>query len=362
MIKKIIFSNYDDLKNPWYGGGGARAVHEVAKRLAAYHEVFVITGKYPGSKNEIIDRVQYLRIGVGVVGPFVGQAVYQMCLPWHAFTKNHDVWIESFTPPFSTAFLPGFTKNPVIGVTHMLAGKEMTKKYHLPFSMVERVGLQLYKRVITLTQFQKDQVLDANKKIEVQIIPNGLPEEIITRPLQREERHILFLGRIDILQKGLDVLLKSYSEISKKFPYPLVIAGNGPEHEQDKLKRLVEKLGLSEKVECVGRIEGEEKLKLLDHAVCTVMPSRTEGFPLVALEAMACGSPLVISDIPGLEWVPKNCSITARKLDSESFSEALAEVLQNGPLRNSLSKAAKEEVKAFSWDDIAAMYEKVISE
>lgn len=361
-MKNIIFSNYDDLKNPWYGGGGARAVHEVAKRLVTMHAVTVITGTYPGAKDETLDGVSYVRIGVSKFGPFVGQAVYQTFLPWHAFRQKYDVWIESFTPPFSTAFLPWFTRRPVVGVTHSLSGRDMSKKYHLPFLLVETLGLKLYRHVITLTEYQKSQVLTANKKIDVRIIPNGLPNEVIARSVQRQEKHILFLGRIDIVQKGLDVLLNAYAQVSKTFPYPLVIAGNGPDHEQRKLKDLVQALGLNERVQCVGRVEGEAKFKLFEQAVCTVMPSRSEGFPLVALEAMACSSPLVVSNIPGLQWVPESCSVHVENLSAEAFAAALEGVFGNEQKRQNLAEAAKREAVAYSWDNIAAEYTKVVSD
>jgi len=63
MKRRIIFSNYDDPKNPFYGGGGARAIHEVARRLAVRHDVKIITGSYPGSRDEMVDGVSYTRIG-----------------------------------------------------------------------------------------------------------------------------------------------------------------------------------------------------------------------------------------------------------------------------------------------------------
>ncbi|MBX7180163.1 MAG: glycosyltransferase, partial [Saprospiraceae bacterium] len=122
--------NYDDIKNPYYGGGGALAVHEVAKRLAArQHEVLVLTGKYPGCKDEIIDGVQYKRIGFHLLDARVGQLAFHFSLPWYAARLQYDIWVESFTPPFSTALLPLFTNKPVVGLTHLLGGKAMKLKY-----------------------------------------------------------------------------------------------------------------------------------------------------------------------------------------------------------------------------------------
>lgn len=362
MIKNIVFSNFDDLKNPWYGGGGARAIHEVAKRLAKTNTVTVITGSYPGSKNEVVDNVSYVRIGVSSFGPFIGQAVYQLLLPWHAMTRTYDVWVESFTPPLSTAFLPVLTRKPVVGVTHTLSGRDMQKKYHLPFQFMESLGLKFYKQVITLTNFQKQQVLSANKNINVHIVPNGVPSEIIDRKAERPEKHILFLGRIDVVQKGLDILLSAYATIANAVNLPLVIVGSGPVEEEQKLKKLIQELGLAEKVRLAGRVDGEEKFKLFEQAACTVMPSRTEGFPLVALEAMACGSPLVISNIEGLKWLPDSCAVRVKEITAESFAGALEELLKNADKRTSMSQAGKVEAAKYSWDTIAKEYSQILTE
>ena len=122
---KIIISSYDDLKNPYYAGGGAVVVHEVFKRLKESYKVKVITGKYPGSIDEIVDGVVYERIGTNFFGPRLGQLIFQVILPFYALTEKFDLWVESFTPPFSTAFLPLFSKKPVVGLVHMLSAQDM---------------------------------------------------------------------------------------------------------------------------------------------------------------------------------------------------------------------------------------------
>jgi hypothetical protein len=61
----------------------------------------------------MIDGVEYRKVGFYFLGPRITQLIYQLILPFKAFIK-HDIWVESFTPPFSTAFLPIFTRKPVI--------------------------------------------------------------------------------------------------------------------------------------------------------------------------------------------------------------------------------------------------------
>jgi len=121
---KIVFSNYDDVNNPYYGGGGAYAIHEVAKRLAKRHKVTVVTGNYPNAKTQFIDSVEYRRIGLSFLEPKLSQLIFHLLLPYYFRKSSFDVWIESFTPPFSTSFLPFFGRGRVIGLAHMLAGED----------------------------------------------------------------------------------------------------------------------------------------------------------------------------------------------------------------------------------------------
>src|SRR5215813_13412307 len=101
MRTRIIFSNYDDLLNPFYGGGGAAAIHEIGKRLSPKDEVTILTGKFPGCRTESVDGVQYERLGFTAAGPKLGQVFFHFALPFHAKRRRFDFWVESLTPPFS---------------------------------------------------------------------------------------------------------------------------------------------------------------------------------------------------------------------------------------------------------------------
>ncbi|MCL5774634.1 MAG: glycosyltransferase, partial [Patescibacteria group bacterium] len=239
---RIIFSNYDDVRNPHYGGGGALAVHEIAKRLAGDFNVTVLTGKYRNCRNETIDGVNYERIGANIFGPKIGQLIFQIALSFYARRKKYDLWVESFTPPFSTSFLPLFTKKPVIGLAHTLAGKDAARKYKLPFHFIEKQGLKVYQNFIAVSKFVKTEILAANPKAQVHVIPNGVDwPETKRQPLGE---YILFLGRMEVDQKGLDLLLKAYCQILDKVNFPLYIAGAGTAKEESKLKKLINSLGL----------------------------------------------------------------------------------------------------------------------
>ena len=125
-------------------------------------------------------------------------------------------------------------------------------------------------------------------------IPNYI--EIPNLVERDQQNYFLAIGRITA-KKALDELIRSLS-LSQTFlrsNFTLKIAGRGDESYVDKLRRLAVELGLSEKVEFVGQVEGEAKQKLLADAHWTFMPSHTENFGMVVLESLAQNTPVLAS-------------------------------------------------------------------
>jgi phosphatidyl-myo-inositol alpha-mannosyltransferase len=352
---KIIISSYDDLGNPFYGGGGAYAIHEVAKRLVKNFDVEVLTSKYPGSKNNTVDGIHYKRVGI-FAGAKLSQLLFHFTLPKHVLKRNYDIWIESFTPPFSTSLLPLLTKKPVIGLAHMFSGEDMRRKYKLPFNKIEDLGLKMYKYFIVMTDFHKQKVIKINPKAMVQVIPNGIEKPKYKN--FRKDDYILFIGRIEVDQKGLDLLMKSIRAVKN---IKLKIAGTGNKNDVDKLKLLIKKYGLEKKVELVGRVGGKEKQTLFRKAKLVVSPSRYETFGIVALEAFSYSLPFVCFDIDGYKWLPNNLAIKAKPFSSASLTKSINKLVNNPKLQSSMGKDAYSYVGKFNWDNISKEYEKFIT-
>jgi glycosyltransferase involved in cell wall biosynthesis len=358
---KIIFSNYDDLHNPYYAGGGAVAVHEVARRLAKNHQVTVITGKYPGSQNTGVDGVGYVRVGLSWAGPKLGQLIYQVCLLPRLWAGNYDVWIESFTPPFSAGFLPLFTPKPVIGLVHMLSAGDMTRKYRLPiFRIFENLGLKLYQYFITPSAVVGRQIHLINPKADISVIPNGidLPKKLSAG---FGKKYLLYLGRIEINQKGLDLLLIAYSRIQNRIRYPLYIAGSGEKSEMKKLDSRIKELNLVRKVRLLGRVTGAAKEKLLSHALIMVVPSRFETFSLASLEALSYSLGLVSFDLPGLSWIPDSCVRKIPRFDISLMSEEILRLSEDKSALLAMGAAGRKIAGQFSWNKTYQGYRQLLT-
>lgn len=316
--KHIVFTTYDSIGNPYYNGGGAHAIHEIAKRLARYYRITIVAGSYPGAKNQQQDGVTYHYHGYRF-SPQLSQLSYVITLPFYVRKLNPDLVIESFTPPFSVSHLPLRVKVPVVALVHMLSGRDMERKYHLPFTRVENMGLKWYKNFIVLSAYWQDVIKSVNHSAKFNIIPNAV--EIINQKFTKTEPYILFLGRIEINQKGLDLLLAAWDQL--KLPLKLKIAGTGNESEVVSLNRIINQLKNPSKVEYLGHVNGALKTSLMTNAIGTVIPSRYETFSMTALESLAHGTPLICFDIPGMDWISSRSVIRAKSFNPTSLSRSI---------------------------------------
>ncbi len=358
---RIIMSNYDDIHNPFYGGGGAVAIHQVAKRLVSEYEVVVLTGRYAGAKDACIDGVHYRRIGTAMFGPKLGQLLFACILPWYVMRLQFTIWIESFTPPFSTSCLQLFTKKKVIGLVHMLAASDMWRKYKLPFQFIEHLGLKTYHHFIVLTKEDEAEIRKSNRIAHIDVIGNGVEFPVLTDVAVPKE-YISFIGRIEVNQKGLDLLLRAYAQVADRIPYTLALAGNGAPEELAKVHALIEDLGIGGRVRLLGRVSGYEKDALFTKSICTVLPSRHETFSLVALETLSYNVPLLAFDIPGLQWLPDYCCVKVPMFEYEQLGYQMLQLATHAEIRDRLIAQGRLFIQHFSWQEISEQYESLIAD
>jgi glycosyltransferase involved in cell wall biosynthesis len=358
-MSSIIISNYDDLQNPFYRGGGAVVVHEIARKLTKNHQVTVLTGAYPGAKNETIDGVIYKRIGYPG-GPVFSQISFQLQLPYHVLHEQFDIWIESFTPPFSTAFLQLFTHKPVIGWAQILTADMKEEQYRLPFGSIEKLGLKTYKHFVVPMEHTATTIKTMNQTASVEIIPNGVTR-VDFSPLPPSEPYIFFIGRLEIHQKGLDMLIKAYALIKDKIKQKLYIAGSGRKKDEYKLQDLIHKSGLADKIILKGRVSGKDKDALFAGADFIAIPSRFEGMSLTALEAFSFKKAVVCFDIPGFSWLDNPTQVLkAKPFDIHDYAQLLFVLAENQNKRDALGERCYQLTAEYTWESAAGKFENLL--
>ncbi len=201
-----------------------------------------------------------------------------------------------------------------------------------------------------------------------EIVPNGVDTDFF-KPVERrpdgypldESPVILFVGRAEP-RKGINILLESFSMLLSKIPEcKLVIVGEG----HSRKKYLTSYRLPDSSLIVTGFVLDEDLPAYYSSADVFCAPALGgESFGLVLLEAMACGTPVVASDIPGYREVIKSTGggILFKTGDAESLSGALADILLKDELRSALKVSGLERVKAFAWSSIATRVERIYME
>lgn len=348
---RIAYLDFDDRKNPLLAGGQSVATYEVARRLVRQgHEVSVYCSRYPGSKDRVESGIHYRHVGIGTKNIRLNNLFYILSLPFVVPFLKEDVVVECFTSPISTLGTPLFTRKPVVAIPTSFDASRFSKQYKFPFFWIERSLLPIYSYFLPFTREIEKKFRLRNTKAVTKIVPNGVSDELFAiRP--QAAKHILFLGRLEIQQKGLDLLLDSYALIAKSCRFPLIIAGTGPDEEE--VRNRIRARKLEQKVRLVGMVKGEQKKRLFAEAAFVVVPSREESFCLVALEALASSIPVLAFSIPGLSWAQTKAVVRVRSFQVQKYADKMQELC--GSYR-SLRKQARTFASKFSWDHTAQEY------
>ena len=195
----------------------------------------------------------------------------------------------------------------------------------------------------------------------------------------RCERLVLFVGRIEQI-KGIDVLLEAMGDLFRRRPdlrheVCLVVVGgaldpndDAPELEKlEDLRRLVHEHRLEDRVDFIGSVDQGRLALWYDAADVCAVPSLTESFGLVALEAMASGTPVVATRVGGLQTVVEDgqSGLLVPASDHQALAEAMERVLTDHRLRMHLAHGARDRAERFTWsrvgDGIEMLYDRVLA-
>lgn len=353
---RILHIDPDDIDNPLSGGGPIRTF-EIYRRLAQRHEITVLTPTFPGSKPETVrEGIRYIRLGrrVGDHGSS-HHITFFFALPGAIRKMKYDLLVEDMMPPMSATLNPLFNRKPLVGSVQWFFARALSRQYKLPFYLGERYLLRMYPRLVVLTEAMRRTVTAYHHRCDCRVIPNGVPDALLAAEGNYGD-YILYLGRVDFFQKGVDLLLQAYSRIPPARRLPLVVAGHG--FQWDAYQRLVTELGLDRWVTTLGRVDAIRRTELLSGCRFVCAPSREETFGMVILESCAAEKPVVLFDQepmnevagPGCEFVPP--------FDVQAYSEAIARLSEcDEAAMRDRGRRNRNRARRFRWDDIATEQE-----
>lgn len=227
-------------------------------------------------------------------------------------------------------------------------------------------------KIITDSQSSKEDIIKylriPEQKIKVVYIGydknkfKPIKNSEVQKVKQRLGKFILFVGTLEP-RKNIVRLVQAFTKIKKDFPdYRLIIiGGNGWKYGQ--ILGEIKKLNLNDnRIKLLGAIPHDELSPFYNAAELFVFPSLYEGFGLPPLEAMACGCPVITSNVSSLPEVVGDAALKVNPYNVDEIAEAMKKVLSDKRLNHEMTKKGLKQCRKFSWDKCAEETVKIYNE
>ena len=286
-----------------------------------------------------------------------GHAWEQLLLPIK-LSQNSVLWSPANTGPL-------FVRNQVLTI-HDLSPLEHPEWFRAGFATWYRLFLPMLakrvNRVLTPSEYVKQKVIRRFGIKNVTVTPNGVDHSIF-HPRAEQNRldlpacYILFVGTLEP-RKNLNLLLHAWNEIKDEFRdiWLLIVGVSGSVFKTIHLSQNVER------VRFTGYVNDETLAGMYAGATLFVLPSQEEGFGLPALEAMASGAPVIVSDAGALPEVVGQAGMTFCSSVQNELMYVMRECLRSPGLRSELREKGLERANTFSWQKTAELVWKSLYE
>ncbi len=228
-----------------------------------------------------------------------------------------------------------------------------------PWESISKEEKELIDRadtVVTVSRRLKEEIISLYKTDEkkISVIYNAInKEKFNVIKISNGQKIVLYVGRLSV-QKGIDNLIKAFSVVAKKNGDALLyIIGEGPE--LSNLINLSINLELADRIIFLGRVPDEDMEALYSIANVFVMPSVSEPFGIVALEAIASNVPTIVSSQSGVSEVIRN-TLKVDFWDTEQMADLILGLLDYSEINSELSKEAYKELDSITWEKAAEKF------
>jgi glycogen synthase len=360
-------------------GGISRHVEGLSRSLASMgHEVHVITLDFPGAPREEVQGTLYVhRVAVDLPAP--GFHTWVLLFN-HLFEKRAGQLAKEYGPPdvvhvhdwltvSSGVDIKHLLRVPLVMTFHSTEASRSANSRSPESAMVE--GLEWWgsyeaARVIAVSRWMRDEVLSLFKVPQEKAveIPNAVDlakfrMEVDTSATRKRwgvedgGKLITAVGRLTA-QKGFDNLIRAYPMIRRAVPSSrLLVVGEG--YMRSELESLAEKEQVRDSTTFAGFVEDDDLVRILKSSDVVAIPSRFEPFGIIALEAMAAGAPVVVSNVGGLAEIVED-SVDGLEVEPDSpgsIAEATVRLLGDRGLAASLAEKGRSKAESYSWEGAA---------
>lgn len=369
-------------------GGTIESVHGLCKGLAeSGHEIHVFTTNIDGDKDLNVPLERPIDLdGVKVwyfplknprrlcYSPSMGRALRREVENFD-LAHLHSIFLW---PTWVAARAARNRSIPYIISPHGMLIKELIRrKSHFAktawIHFIEKENLERSAALHMTSQIEADEaarfgfrlpnIFVISNGVNVPPIASGAELPPAVRAIVAKERFILFLGRVN-WKKGLDRLIPALSYVPD---LRLVIAGNDDENYQPVLEALADRCGVRERLAFTGFVRGAEKAALLGHAAVLVLPSYSENFGIVVLEAMAFGCPVAVTpEVGAAEIVREERAGSILNGDPEELGRGINTMLADPlKLRDMGERGRRAALEKYTWTAaakrMAEVYESILA-
>jgi len=295
----------------------------------------------PASENKYLQQLwEHIRL------PFLGQRLELMFCP----SNIAPLWIPHKTKLVLTLHDIAFKTFP----------KSFSKAFSLYYSFIVPRNIQRAKQVITVSEASKQEIVRfyPEAKDKITVIPLGIHKRYRVLPGIRKKKQILYVGSINE-RKNVAGVIEAFERLSEDFVLVIVGSFFGNFSLSAKMSRLLERAASNKNIVFKQGLDDEALVHEYNMASCFVFPSFYEGFGLPPLEAMACGTPVITSNISSMPEVCGDAALYVDPYDVEALTRMMQRVLEDDVLQKELIVKGLEHVKAFTWEKAAEEHLKV---
>lgn len=277
-------------------------------------------------------------------------------LSYQIATRRPSVF---FSPGFNP---PAICTRPLVLTIHDLAHIHFpayaTWRRRLYYQLLVKRAARQASYILTGSEYSRTQILEWSDLPEAKVVNMGYGVETVFRPAgPRYEPgypYLLYVGNFRP-HKNLKRLLAAFAEID--FPDLRLVATGKP---SAAMNAEIERLKIGGRVQFAGILSDEALSRVYRGALSLVFPSLFEGFGLPALEAMACGTPVIASRTTALPEVVGDAGLLINPLDTDDIRHAIERVLSDEALRRRMRTDGISRAGRFCWDCVVAKVQQVI--
>lgn len=350
-ILRIVQSTYPEV----VGGVGIH-VHEMSKLQAEMgHEVTVLTsdnGDRRLPRQETRDSYTLIRHRE-VARPFDNSITPGLLRSLRTHAPDHDILHVHSHLYFSStlsALYDVLSDVPMVLTNHGLVSQTApmpVQKLFIP--TVGRFTFEAADRILCYTDTDKRRLLDRGIGTDISVIHNGIDCTQFEPNGAESNAQLLFVGRLKP-GKGPQYLLEAFGTLASEYPgLSLKLVGDGPL--RDDLAHQAATLNVEDRVTFLGEVSNEELPRLYNESLAFVLPSLNEGLPRTVLEAMACGRPVITSDLEQLRSIVPGAGYLVEPGSTDELVDTISKLLESTDLAAFGENARSTVESEYSWRD-----------